>query len=178
MADFFNSERMYAIAQFIRTLMPIMAAIGTVSSAIGLWRMFNKWHKPGILSLIPFARGWIFGRDSDIKPRLIYSISDGVILVLTPIFYWIRATGTLTEAHIWKFTFYVDRSMIIITVFWAIAEIMRFYSSVHISANLVKKNKQKKRWVLSWIFLPKFSKVVWGFSNRYVKEKTDEDQDE
>ena len=67
-------------------------------------------------------------------------------------------------------TFYVDRSMIIITVVWAIAEIMRFCSSVHISANLVKKNGQKKRWILSWIFLPKFSKIVWGFSNRYVRE--------
>ena len=170
MADFLNTERMYAIAQFIRTLMPIMAGIGTVSSVIGLWRMFNKWHQPGILSLLPFARGWVFGRDSEWKPRLIYSISDGVILVLTPIFYWIRAHGELTEANIGSFTFYVDRSMIIITVIWAIAEIVRFCSSVHISANLVKKNGQKKRWVLSWIFLPKLSKIVWGFSNRYVKE--------
>jgi len=170
MTDLFNAERMYAIAQFIRTLMPIMAGIGTVSSVIGLWRMFNKWHQPGILSLLPFARGWIFGRDSERKPRLVYSISDGVILVLTPIFYWIRATGTLTETHIGNFTFYVDRSMIIITVIWAMAEIMRFCSSVHISANLVKKNGQKKRWVLSWIFLPKLSKIVWGFSNRYVRE--------
>lgn len=171
MAEFFNTERMYTITQFIRTLMPIMAGIGTVSSVIGLWRMFVKWDQPGFLSLLPFARGWVFGRDSERKPRLIYSISDGVILVLTPIFYWIRATGTLTEAHIGSFKFYVDRSMIIITVFWAIAEIMRFFSSVHISANLVKKNGQKKRWVLSWIFLPKLSKIVWGFSNRYVKER-------
>ena len=163
---------MYAIAQFIRTLMPIMAGIGTVSSVIGLWRIFSKWHQPGILSLLPFARGWVFGRDSERKPRLIYSISDGVILVLTPIFYWIRAHGELTEAHIGSFTFYVDRSMIIITVFWAIAEIMRFCSSVHISANLVKKNGQKKKWVLSWIFLPKLSKIVWGFSNKYVRVDT------
>ena len=170
MADFYSSERMYAIAQFIRTLMPVMAGIGTVSSVIGLWRIFSKWHQPGILSLLPFARGWVFGRDSERIPRLIYSISDGVILVLTPIFYWIRAHGELTEAHAGSFTFYVDRSMIIITVFWAIAEIMRFCSSVHISENLVKKNGQKKRWVLSWIFLPKLSKIVWGFSNRYVRE--------
>lgn len=171
MAEFFNTERMYTITQFIRTLMPIMAGIGTVSSVIGLWRMFVKWDQPGFLSLLPFARGWVFGRDSERKPRLIYSISDGLILVLTPIFYWIRATGTLTEAHIGSFIFYVDRSMIIITVFWAIADIMRFFSSVHISANLVKKNGQKKRWVLSWIFFPKLSKIVWGFSNRYVKER-------
>ena len=170
MADYFSSERVYAIAQLIRTLMPIMAGIGTISSVIGLWRIFSKWHQPGILSLLPFARGWVFGRDSERKPRLIYSISDGVILVLTPIFYWIRANSELTEAHIGSFTFFVDRSMIIITVFWAIAEMMRFCSSVHISANLVKKNGQKKRWVLSWIFLPKLSKIVWGFSNRYVKE--------
>ena len=170
MAEFFSTERMYVIAQFIRTLMPIMAGIGTVSSVIGLWRMFVKWHQPGVLSLLPFARGWIFGRDSDTKPRLVYSLSDGVILVLTPIFYWIRANGELTEAHFGSFTFYVDRSMIIITVIWAIAEIMRFCSSVHISANLVKKSGQKKRWILSWIFLPKLSKIVWGFSNRYVKE--------
>ena len=33
-----------------------------------------------------------------------------------------------------------------------------------------KKSGQKKRWILSWIFLPKLSKIVWGFSNRYVKE--------
>ena len=50
-ADFYSSERMYAIAQFIRTLMPIMAGIGTVSSVIGLWRSFSKWHQPGILSI-------------------------------------------------------------------------------------------------------------------------------
>ena len=172
MAVFFNSERMYAISQFIRTLMPIMAGIGTISSVVGLWKMFIRWHKPGVLSLLPFARGWIFGRDSATKPRIVYSVSDGVILVLTPIFYWIRANGVLTEAHIGNFTFYVDRSMIIITVIWAIAEILRFFSSLHIYANLVKKNGQKKRWILSWIFLPKFSKIVWGFSNKYVKENS------
>ncbi len=170
MQDFFNTERMYAIAQIVRTLMPIMAAIGTVTSVIGLWKIFRKWNQPGFLSLIPFARGWIFGRDSNKRPRLLYSISDGVILLLTPIFYWIRATGTLTEAHIGGFTFYVDRSMIIITVIWAIAEVTRFGSSVYISANLVKKNGQKKRWILSWVLLPKLSRIVWGFSSRFVKE--------
>ena len=165
-----NHEFMYHIAQVIRTLMPIFAAIGTVSSIIGLWRIFVKWNRPGILSVVPFARGWIFGKDSETKPRLIYSISDGVIMVLTPIFYWIRATGVLTEMKIGNFTFYVDKSMVVITIFWAVAEILRFLSSVHISAKLVRKNHQKKGWILSWILLPKLSKIIWGFSNGFVKE--------
>ena len=53
MGVFLNTERMYAIAQVIRTLMPVMAGIGTVTSAIAFWRMFNKWNQPWILS-------WIF----------------------------------------------------------------------------------------------------------------------
>ena len=150
--------------------MPILAGIGTVSSIIGLARIFNKWHQPWFLSMLPFARGWIFAKDSKTEIRLIYSIFDGLILIMTPIFYWIRATVQLTEVQIGSFIIYVDRPMIILTIFWAIAEIMRFYSSVHISANLVKKNGQKKKWILSWIFLPQISKIVWGFSDRYVKE--------
>lgn len=167
-SELLNTEVMYNIAQFIRTLMPIMAAIGTISSIVGLWRIFVKWGKPGILSILPFARGWIFGKDSDRRPRLIYSFSDGMIMILTPIFYWIRACGELTPISVYGFTFYVDKSMVIITVIWAIAEILRFSSSVYISANLVKKSRQKKGWVLSWIFLPKLSKIIWGFSNRFV----------
>ncbi len=171
MTEFLNSERMYLIAQMIRTLLPIMAGIGTVSSVIGSWSMFVKWHKPGYLSLLPFARGWVFAKDSALTPRLMYSISDGIILVLTPIFYWIRANVQLTEMTVGNFTFYVDRPMIIITVIWAIMEVMRFGSSIFISANLVKKSGQKKRWVLSWVLFPKFSKIVWGLTNRYVKEE-------
>ena len=169
MTDLFGSDTMYTIAQIIRTAMPIMAAIGTISSIVGFWRMFTKWGRPGYLSLLPFVRGWIFGKDSEKKPRLVYSISDGSIMVMTPIFYWIRAHGAVTPVTFHGFTFYVDKPMIIITVIWAIAEIARFSSSVFISANLVKKNNQKKGWILSWILFPKYTKIIWGFSNKYVK---------
>ena len=88
-----KSETLFNIAQLIRTLLPIFAAIGTISSAVGFWRIFRKWHKPGILSLVPFARGWVFGKDSGRTARTLYAFSDGVIVVLTPIFYYIRAYG-------------------------------------------------------------------------------------
>ena len=103
-----TSETMYNIVQFVRTLMPIFAAIGTVTSVIGFWKMFRKWGKPGVLSLLPFVRGWIFGKDSANTPRLIYAAADGIIVTLTPIFYYIRAYGDLQEYAVGGFTFYVD----------------------------------------------------------------------
>lgn len=78
-----KSETLFHIVQFIRTLLPIFAAIGTISSSIGFWRMFQKWNKPGVLSLVPFVRGWVFGKDSPKKARLLYAVSDGIIVVLT-----------------------------------------------------------------------------------------------
>ena len=163
-----NTETLYNIANIIRSLMPVFAAIGTVSSAVGFWRIFQKWHKPGILSIIPFARGWIFGKDSGRTARMLYAGSDGMILTLTPIFYYIRANGQLQEYNFHGFTFYMDKPMLIVTSIWAVAEVVRFLSSVHISANLCKKNNKGKVWVFSWVFLPKFSKIVWGFSNRFI----------
>ena len=165
-----KSETLFNIAQLIRTLLPIFAAIGTISSAVGFWRIFRKWHKPGILSLVPFARGWVFGKDSGRTARTLYAISDGVIVVLTPIFYYIRAYGELREYVIGRFVFYVDRAMLIVTAIWAMAEIVRFLSSVHISANLCKKNNRGKAWIFSWILLPKLSKIIWGFSDKFIAE--------
>ena len=165
-----KSETMYQIVQVIRTLLPIFAAIGTISSAVGFWRIFKKWGKPGYLSLIPFVRGWIFGKDSPNIPRFLYSFSDGMIVVLTPIFYYIRAFGEVQEYTVGSFVFYVDHAMIIVMAIWAVMEIVRFVSSVHISANLVEKNNQKKGWVISWVLLPKITKIIWGFSNRFIKE--------
>ena len=160
---------MYGLAQLLRTLLPVMAAIGTISSVAGLWRMFVKWGRPGALSLVPFARGWIFGKDSNALPRAVYSISDGAIMALTPIFYYIRAFGDLAAVTVGGFTFYVDGPMLAVTAIWAVAELVRFGTSVHVSSNLVKKHGQKKRWVLSWVLLPQLSQIVWGFSNRFVK---------
>ena len=148
-----GSETMYQIAQVIRTLLPVFAAIGTVSSAVGFWRMFRKWGEPGVLSLVPFARGWIFGRDSGRVARLLYAASDGMIVVLTPIFYYIRAFGDLQEFVVGRFTFYVDAPMLVVTAIWAVAEAVRFLSSVHISANLCKKNGRGIAWIVSWILL-------------------------
>ena len=163
-----NSQIMYDIVQVIRTLMPIFAAIGTVSSAVGLWRMFKKWNTPGLFSLIPFVRGWVFGRDSGRVPRLLYAVSDGIIVVLTPIFYYIRAYGDVTEYVFHGFTFYVDTPMLIVTAIWAVCEVVRFMSSVHISANLCKKNNRGKGWIISWVLMPQISKILWGFSNRIM----------
>ena len=165
-----NSETIYKIVQLIRTLLPTFAAIGTVSSAVGFWRIFRKWNEPGIYSLIPFARGWIFGRDSGKTARMIYAGSDGLIVVLTPIFYYIRANGELREYTVGRFVFYLDTAMLIVTAIWAVAEAVRFLSSVHISANLCRENHRGKAWVISWVFLPKFSKIIWGFSNRFITE--------
>ena len=165
-----KSETLFHIVQFIRTLLPIFAAIGTISSAVGFWRIFQKWHKPGILSLIPFVRGWIFGKDSGKTARTLYAVSDGMIVVLTPIFYYIRAYGEVQEYVIGRFVFYVDRAMLIVTAIWAVAEVIRFFSSVHISANLCKKNHRGKAWTFSWVLLPKLSKIVWGFSGRFITE--------
>ena len=165
-----KSETLFNIVQFIRTLLPIFAAIGTISSAVGFWRMFRKWDKPGYLSLIPFIRGWIFGKDSGNIARFLYAFSDGMIVVLTPIFYYIRIYGEVQEYVVGEFVFYVDRAMLIITAIWAVMEAIRFFSSIHISANLVKKNNRGKGWIVSWVLLPDFSKIVWGFSNRFLKE--------
>ena len=66
-----------------------LVALFTLTSIIGLRKMFNKWHKSGLLSLVSFTRGWIFSKDSKLAIRLIYSISDGIILILTPIYYWL-----------------------------------------------------------------------------------------
>ena len=170
MSELFRSETMYRIAEIIRSLLPVFAAIGTISSAAGFWRIFSKWKVPGYYSLIPFVRGWIFGKDSANRARFLYAFSDGLIVVLTPIFYYIRANGRLQEYKIGTFTFYMDRAMLVVTIIWAICEAVRFFSSVHISANLVKKNHQKKVWALSWVFLPKISKIIWGFSDRFIKE--------
>lgn len=170
-----RSEILFNIVQFIRTLLPIFAAIGTISSAVGFWRIFKKWKKPGILSLVPFARGWIFGKDSGKIPRTLYALSDGMIVVLTPVFYYIRAFGEVKEYSIGRFVFYVDTAMLIVTAIWAVAEIVRFLSSVHISANLCKKNNRGKGWIFSWVLLPKFSKIVWGFSNRFITERKEDD---
>lgn len=154
-----KSETLFHIVQFIRTLLPIFAAIGTISSAIGFWRMFQKWNKPGVLSLVPFVRGWVFGKDSPKKARLLYAVSDGIIVVLTPIFYYIRAYGDVQEYVIRGFTFYVDNAMLVVTAIWAVAEVIRFLSSVHLSANLCKKAGRGKGW------------IVWGFSGRYITER-------
>ena len=165
-----NSQTIYNLVQLIRNLLPVFAAIGTISSAIGFWRIFQKWRAPGILSLVPFARGWVFGRDSGRTARFLYAFSDGLIFVLTPIFFYIRANGALREYTVWRFTFYVDTPMLIVTAIWAAAEVARFLSSVHITANLCKKNHRGKIWVASWILLPKLTKVLWGFSGRFIQE--------
>ena len=166
-----SRETMYGIVQFIRTLLPVFAGIGTVSSVVGFWRMFRKWDKPGYLSLLPFARGYIFGKDSNMIPRLIYALSDGMILVMTPIFYYIRIYGKVEEVMIGNHVFFIDRAMIIITVFWAIFEVARFFSSVHVSTSLCRKNHRGKGWIVSWILMPKISKIVWGFSNRVMTDE-------
>ena len=165
-----RTETFYEIAQVIRTLLPVFAAIGTVSSAVGFWRIFSKWNVPGILSLVPFARGWVFGKDSPHTARGLYAFSDGMIVVLTPIFYYIRAYGKLSEYRIGGFVFYVDRAMLIVTAIWAVCEVVRFLSSVHIAANLCKKNNRGKGWVVSWVLLPKISKILWGFSDRFMTD--------
>ena len=169
-----QSETMLHIVQVIRTLLPMFAAIGTISSAVGFWRIFRKWNKPGILSLIPFARGWIFGKDSPRRSRTLYAGSDGMIVVLTPIFYYIRANGTLREFAVGRFVFYVDTAMLIVTAIWAVAEVIRFLSSVHISANLCRKNHRGRGWVASWILLPKLTKILWGFSGRFITKSQEE----
>ena len=101
---------------------------------------------------------------------MLYALSDGTIVVLTPIFYYIRAFGNVREYTVGRFVFYVDTAMLIVTAIWAVAEAVRFLSSVHISANLCKKNNRGKLWTLSWVLLPKLSKIVWGFSNRFITE--------
>ena len=165
-----NSQIMYNIVQVIRTLLPVFAAIGTISSAVGFWRMFRKWDTPGWFSLIPFLRGWVFGRDSSRLPRLLYAISDGMIVVLTPIFYYIRAYGDVTEYVFHGFTLYVDTPMLIVTAIWAVCEVVRFLSSVHITTKLCKKNDRGIGWVFTWILLPQVSKILWGFSNRIMAD--------
>ena len=170
-----NSETLYQIVQTIRTLLPVFAAIGTISSAVGFWKIFNKWGKPGVLSLLPFARGWIFGKDSETIPRSLYAISDGLIVVLTPIFYYIRANGKVEEVMIAGHLFYIDKAMLVVTVVWAICEGIRFLSSVHISANLCKKNERGKGWTISWVLMPKISKIIWGFSDQYIKNELKEE---
>ena len=170
-----NSNVMLNITQFFRTITPILAAIGTISSTVGFWRIFQKWNKPGIYSIIPFIRGWIFSKDSSYITRMLYSFSDGFIVVLTPIFYWIRIYGNIEEVVIKDFTFYIDRAMIIVVVLWAIAEIVKFISYTIVAKNLCIKNNKKKRWIFSWIFLPKFTKIIWGFSNKFIKKEEIED---
>ena len=172
-----KSETLYTIVQVIRTLLPIFAAIGTITSIIGFWKMFQKWNKPGYLSLLPFARGWIFGKDSPQTSRFIYALSDGLIVVLTPIFYYIRAYGEVQEVTVMGHLFYVDKAMLIVTAIWAVCEVARFLSSVHISANLCKKNKRGKGWVASWVLMPKLSKIIWGFSGKYLTENKGGDEE-
>ena len=167
-----DSDLFFRFAEIIRSLLPVFAAIGTVSSIVGFWKIFNKWGKPGYLSLLPFARGWIFGKDSPETARTIYAFSDGFIVVLTPIFYYLRANSAsepLFEFH--GYTIYGDKPMMIITVIWAIAEIVKFLSSVHISANLCKKNNKGKRWIATWIVFPKIAKIIWGFSDKFLQKE-------
>ena len=61
--------------------------------------------------------------------------------------------------------------MMIITVIWAIAEIVKFLSSVHISANLCKKNNKGKGWVAVWIIFSKIAKIIWGFSDKFLQKE-------
>ncbi len=165
----FGNDLLYELAQLLRSLMPLMAAIGTASSIVGLWKMFTKWGYSGALSLLPFIRGWIFAKDSSTAARATYSISDGTILVLTPIFYGIRMFGHLTPVAVGRFTFYLDTPMLIVTAIWAVAEVARFASKVPVTVSLVEKSGQKKRWVLSWMVFPKISQIIWGFSDKFVK---------
>ena len=169
-----KSELFYNITQLIRTLLPVFAAIGTITSAVGFWRIFNKWRINGIYSLIPFVRGWIFGKDSKIIPRIFYAVSDGIIVVLTPIFYYLRVYGNIEEYTIGKFVIYVDRAMLIVIIIWVLVELIRFFSSIHIAANLCKKNNRGKGWIFSWVLIPQFTKIVWGFSNKFIKEFKEE----
>ena len=164
-----NSENLfYIIAELFRNLMPYMAALGTLSSIVGFWRMFRKWNRPGYLSLLPFARGYIFGKDSSRGMRLLYSISDGMIMLLTPVFYYVRAKGGLTPVEFFGFTVYVDASMIAIVIVWAILEVTKFLSSVNVSTNLCKKNNRGKLWIVSWVLMPQISKILWGFSDKIM----------
>jgi multisubunit Na+/H+ antiporter MnhG subunit len=153
-----KSETLLAIVQVIRTLLLIFAAIGTIFSIIGFLRMFQKWNKPGILSVISFTRGWF--KYSGLKARIFYALSDGIIVVLTPIFYYIKAYGAVEELVVRGYLFYLDKAMLAKTAFWVVAEVIRLLSSVHISANLCRKNNQGKAWIASWILLPKLSKIV------------------
>ena len=66
-------------------------------------------------SLLSFIRGWIFEKDSANTPRLIYAAADGMIVTLTPIFYYIWAYGDLQEYVVGGYTFYVDKAMLIVT---------------------------------------------------------------
>ena len=167
----FGNDLLYELAELLRSLMPLMAAIGTVSSIIGLWKMFTKWGYSGALSLLPFTRGWVFAKDSGFAARATYSISDGTIMVLTPIFYAIRMFGQLTPVDVAGFTFYVDTPMLVVTAIWAVAEVARFTSKVPVTVSLVDKSGQKRRWVLSWMVFPKISQVLWGFSGKFVKQQ-------
>ena len=169
--DIINSDIMLTITQVLRTITPFLAAIGTISSTVGFWRIFQKWNKPGIYSMIPFVRGWIFSKDSSFITRALYSFADGFIVVLTPIFYWIRINGKVEEVIIKDFTFYIDRTMLTVVVIWAIAEVVKFISYAITAKNLCIKNNKKKRWIFSWIFLPKITKVIWGFSNKFIKKE-------
>ena len=169
-----ESGMLFQIVQIVRTLLPLFATIGTISSIVGFWRIFQKWNKPGMLSLIPFARGWIFGKDSGKTARTLYALSDGMIAVLTPIFYYIRIHGDLQEYPVGRFVFYVDRAMLIVTAIWAVAEVIRFLSSVHISANLCRKNHMGKAWIFSWVLFPMFAKIAWGFSDRFLAKPQEE----
>ena len=159
------------ITELIRTAIPIFAAIGTITSIIGFWRIFKKWNVPGILSLIPFVRSWIFSKDSNFWIKLFYSLSDGFIMILTPIFYYIRAYGELKPVKIYGITFYLDTPMLIVVIIWAILEIIKFISYALVTNKIVIKNNQKKIWVLAWILIPKITKIIWGFSNKFIKNE-------
>ena len=159
----------YEITELIRTALPIFAAIGTISSIIGFWRIFKKLNVPGIFSLIPFVRSFIFSKDSNFWVKLFYSLSDGFIMILTPIFYYIRAYGNLRPVEIYGITFYLDTAMLIVVIIWAILEVIRFITHAMVTNKIVIKNNQKKIWVLAWIFIPKITKIIWGFSNKFIK---------
>lgn len=162
------------ITELIRTAIPIFAAIGTIGSIIGFWRIFKKWNIPGALSLVPFVRSWKFSKDSNFWIKLSYSLSDGFIMILTPIFYYIRAFGKLKPVVIHGITFYLDTPMLIVVIIWAILEVIKFVSYALVTNTIVIKNNQKKIWVLAWIIAPKLTKIIWGFSNKFIKEETKE----
>ena len=167
-----HSVNMIKLIDLVRILLPYFTALCTIFATVGFWRMFRKWNQPGYLSLLPFARGWIFARDSRKTPRLVYTISDGIVLLMTPAFYYFSATGRTAAHRFLGYTIYMDSSLLVLTVIWCILQACVFVSSIFVSRRLCEVNETNKFWMICWILVPNLTKIIWGFSEKYLKRKT------